>query len=513
MSASLMRSLVVLAGLAGASQGSVLAAAWQGVVSGRAETVEIDRASIVSAVGGTTAWSRIVLDREVKDPGGRYDAIHALNRYDCGSRRFTTLRRAYYSGATLVREEEVARQRPNPVAIGSIDERLFGLACRGLAAGKPAAVAEPAPAATAEMPGGERASAMRADMRSVAADPAGAKLMPVADSSPVAPAEKPKLIILPPIDKAAAAQAAAALQRSGSAPSAAPGSPGKSAATPIPSKAVTAPPAEMAETPADKRRREFHYANSGPPRTKRSKPVAEPSADAQSPRQVLPLNIPWSYDGDGGPGNWAKLRPDYALCGNGKRQSPIDIREGIRVNLEPIRFDYKPTQFRILDTGHGLQVNVGAGMGLRVMGKRFELSHLEFRRPAEERINGRTYDMSAHLVHRSEDGQVAIVAVLLEKGTEHPLIQTLWDNMPLERDLEVAPEASIDLNALLPEGRAYWTYMGSQTTPPCSEGVLWMVMKQPVQVAAEQVAIFSRVFRSNARPVQPANGRLVKESR
>lgn len=101
------------------------------------------------------------------------------------------------------------------------------------------------------------------------------------------------------------------------------------------------------------------------------------------------------------------------------------------------------------------------------------------------------YDMSVHLVHRNDDGQLAVVAVLLEKGAEHPLIQTLLNNLPLEQDSEMAPEEAIDPSMLLPESRAYWTYMGSLTTPPCTEGVLWMVLKQPFQVAGEQVAIFS----------------------
>jgi carbonic anhydrase len=102
---------------------------------------------------------------------------------------------------------------------------------------------------------------------------------------------------------------------------------------------------------------------------------------------------------------------------------------------------------------------------------------------------------------------------LLEKGTEHPLIQTLLNNLPLEQDTEMAPEEVIDPAKLLPENRAYWTYMGSLTTPPCTEGVLWMVMKQPLQVGSEQVAIFSRVFRNNSRPIQALNGRLIKETR
>jgi carbonic anhydrase len=121
--------------------------------------------------------------------------------------------------------------------------------------------------------------------------------------------------------------------------------------------------------------------------------------------------------------------------------------------------------------------------------------------------------MVVHLVHKSAEGQLAVVAVLLEKGSEHPLIQTLWNNLPLEQDMEVTPDEAIDLNKLLPENRTYWTYMGSLTTPPCTEGVVWMVFKQPVQVAEQQVAIFSRLYRNNARPVQPAHGRLIKESR
>ena len=111
-------------------------------------------------------------------------------------------------------------------------------------------------------------------------------------------------------------------------------------------------------------------------------------------------------------------------------------------------------------------------------------------------------------------GGLAVVAVLLEKGNEHPLIQTVWNYLPLEKGLDVSPpNVALDLNRLLPESRAYYTYMGSLTTPPCSENVLWMVFKQPVQISADQIAVFSRLYRNNARPVQPAQGRLVKESR
>jgi carbonic anhydrase len=117
-------------------------------------------------------------------------------------------------------------------------------------------------------------------------------------------------------------------------------------------------------------------------------------------------------------------------------------------------------------------------------------------------------------VHKDDDGNLAVVAVLLEKGdTEHPLIQTLWNNMPLESGMSLSPSTPIDLNKLLPESRAYYTYMGSLTTPPCTENVLWMVFKQPVVLSQEQVSVFSRLYKNNARPVQPTWGRLIKESR
>lgn len=220
----------------------------------------------------------------------------------------------------------------------------------------------------------------------------------------------------------------------------------------------------------------------------------------------------WGYDGAGGPAQWGAMRPEFATCASGQRQSPIDLRDGIRVQLDPVQFDYKPSGFRVIDTGHTVQVNVDGGNTIEVTGRRYELQQFHFHRPSEERIEGRVFDMSAHLVHQDPDGRLAVVAVLLEGGSAHPLVQTIWNNLPLEKGDEVPARGAIDLNALLPAERGYFTYMGSLTTPPCNEGVLWMVMKQPVSVSAEQIAIFSRLYPMNARPVQSASGRLIKES-
>ncbi len=231
---------------------------------------------------------------------------------------------------------------------------------------------------------------------------------------------------------------------------------------------------------------------------------------ANAGHSLLPTH--WDYAGAEGPDAWGKLRPEFNKCATGSRQSPIDIRGGIAVDLDPIKFDYRPSAFSVIDNGHTVQVNVEPGNSITITGKRYELVQFHFHRPSEERINGRQYDMVAHLVHKDVDGRLAVVAVLLDRGSAQAIVQSVWNNLPLERGDEVHAGTRIDLSQLLPEDRRYYTYMGSLTTPPCSEGVLWMVMKQPVPISVEQVAIFSRLYPMNARPVQQADGRLIKES-
>jgi carbonic anhydrase len=256
----------------------------------------------------------------------------------------------------------------------------------------------------------------------------------------------------------------------------------------------------------------------------RAESDAGPAPAAQAAKAAVPKPRPqpaaphaghashWSYEGEGGPAQWGAMKPEFAKCSTGTRQSPIDIRDGIRVQLDPVQFDYKPSGFRVIDNGHTVQVNVAAGNAIEVMGRRYELQQFHFHRPSEERIDGRQFDMVVHLVHKDLEGRLAVVAVLLDRGSAQPLVQTIWNNLPLEKGEEVPARGAIDLNALLPPDRSYFTYMGSLTTPPCSEGVLWMVMKQPVPISPEQIAIFSRLYPMNARPVQSASGRLIKES-
>jgi carbonic anhydrase len=220
----------------------------------------------------------------------------------------------------------------------------------------------------------------------------------------------------------------------------------------------------------------------------------------------------WSYEGEGGPANWSRINVDWAKCGAGKRQSPIDIRDGIKVDLEQVGFDYHPSSFSEIDNGHTIDVTVGGGNFITVANQTFELQSFHFHRPSEERINGKGTEMVMHLVHKGVEGNLAVVAVLLERGKPHALMQTIWNNLPLEKNQAVAPSIVIDPADALPEKREYYTYMGSLSTPPCTENVLWLVMKQPMQASPAQLALFSRLYPLNARPVQSSFGRMIKES-
>jgi carbonic anhydrase len=144
----------------------------------------------------------------------------------------------------------------------------------------------------------------------------------------------------------------------------------------------------------------------------------------------------WAYNGETGPAVWGGLKPEFQLCAVGKRQSPIDIRGGIAVELDPVQFDYRGTGFNVIDNGHTVQVNLGTGNSIQVGGRRFELVQFHFHRPAEERINGRQYDMSLHLVHKDPEGRLAVVGLLLERGAPQPVVQSVWNNLPLEKGEE-----------------------------------------------------------------------------
>jgi carbonic anhydrase len=222
----------------------------------------------------------------------------------------------------------------------------------------------------------------------------------------------------------------------------------------------------------------------------------------------------WDYGEAHGPSHWGTLNPEYAACGNGHHQSPVDIRNPQKADLPSILFHYQPSPLHIIDNGHTIMVNYALGSFISVGGHEYALKQFHFHRPSEEKVNGKSYDMVVHLVHVDPDGKLAVVAVLLQQGQDNPLIGELWGDLPKEKEKEeLLDQVQIDVNGILPADRGYYTYSGSLTTPPCSENVTWFVFKHPVTVSAAEIAQFSKLYRNDARPTQPLYDRVVLESK
>lgn len=222
----------------------------------------------------------------------------------------------------------------------------------------------------------------------------------------------------------------------------------------------------------------------------------------------------WDYGESKGPSHWAELSSEFAPCKNGHRQSPIDIRNPRKADLPPIVFDYKPSPLHIIDNGHTILINYSPGSFISVGGEKYALKQFHFHRPSEETIDGKGYEMVVHLVHADEEGNLAVVAVLLQKGEDNPLVHELWKDWPKEKEKEEDLDSvQIDAAGLLPAIRGYYTFPGSLTTPPCSENVTWFVLKHPVTVSTAEIEQFSKLYRHDARPTQPLYGRVVLESR
>jgi len=223
--------------------------------------------------------------------------------------------------------------------------------------------------------------------------------------------------------------------------------------------------------------------------------------------------VEWGYEGPGQPESWARLDPAYALCGSGKRQAPIDIHDSIPVDQPPVDFAYRDSSFTILDNGRSIEVSL-SGNAMLAMGKAYRLERIDFRQPSETRVDGVTWPLEAQLLHRGPDGAQAIVSVLFSESAENPFIQTLLDYLPLEpRTAVTPPGVLIDPLLFLPPRRGYYSFMGSLTTPPCTEGVLWIVFQEPVPISRAQIDTFARFHKNNIRPVQPGFGRTIKGSR
>ena len=224
---------------------------------------------------------------------------------------------------------------------------------------------------------------------------------------------------------------------------------------------------------------------------------------------ALAADVHWGYEGDQGPANWGALSPDFALCADGSAQSPIDIREASPLDLVDIEFHYRETANTIVNNGHTIQVDVAAGSAIVYNGITYELLQFHFHAPSEHSIDGEAAPMEIHFVHRDPNaGALAVVGVMLTEGeADSEAYAAVFDAMPADVGEPQAMSAPLDLDALLPQTRAYYTYQGSLTTPPCSEIVRWLLLDTPVALAAAQIAAYTDIYAGNARPVQPLGKR------
>lgn len=220
----------------------------------------------------------------------------------------------------------------------------------------------------------------------------------------------------------------------------------------------------------------------------------------------------WGYKGHIGPDHWGELSQDFAVCQTGTRQSPIDINRAqiMPANLGDIHFSYQAITPEIINNGHTVQVNYAKGSGITVGEREFQLAQFHFHTPSENTVNGKAFDMEMHLVHKNAQGDLAVVGVFFKQGKHNAELDKLWPQLPEHSgEKKVLSENQLSAANLLPENRAYAHFNGSLTTPPCSEGVNWFVINEPLEASKEQIARISEIIGHNARPVQALNNRFV----
>jgi len=219
----------------------------------------------------------------------------------------------------------------------------------------------------------------------------------------------------------------------------------------------------------------------------------------------------WSYSGATGPENWSKLSPEFAACGDGLNQSPIDITKSISAELETLQFDYRSNSTVIVNNGHTLQINVRPGSWLRAGGDNFQLLQLHFHSPSEHQINGEIFPLEGHFVHQNESGALAVVSVLFRAGELNAELARFGAAAPKELNQPVPIDLEFADLELYRNHESYYRYNGSLTTPPCTEGVQWYVFKDPGHIELEQAAEFVMLIGEDARGPQPINARIVLE--
>ncbi len=219
----------------------------------------------------------------------------------------------------------------------------------------------------------------------------------------------------------------------------------------------------------------------------------------------------YGYKGDVAPEKWGELSPKYAACADGAEQAPLNIVTSATVKKsesKPLKPEYGPTSGDlVVNTGTTIQVNSSGN--LKIGNSNYKLLQYHFHTPSEEAINGVHYDMNVHIVHQGADGKLAVIGVNFKKGAANAFLGSFWDKLPTTKGGKLELNLP-SLSGLLPDSLSYFTYPGSLTTPPCTEGVQFYILKQPISISTEQLEAFRRLHPMNARPLQPIRERVIK---
>jgi carbonic anhydrase len=219
----------------------------------------------------------------------------------------------------------------------------------------------------------------------------------------------------------------------------------------------------------------------------------------------------WTYEGEEGPEHWGELDSTYALCGTGTHQSPIDVGSPQEQDLANIIFHYQPSAENILNNGHTVQVNYDPGSYIELDGERYDVMQFHYHAPSEHTVDGESFPAELHIVHKNAEDALAVVGILLKEGAENSAYQPFLNHLPAGKTDAKDAGVKIDAAALLPAVQTTYRYSGSLTTPPCSEGVSWLLMTTPVELSADQLGKLEGLFGENNRPVQPLNDRPLEE--
>lgn len=235
-----------------------------------------------------------------------------------------------------------------------------------------------------------------------------------------------------------------------------------------------------------------------------------PAGDDHTSKKAAPgSGSHWSYDGEDGPLHWGDLGQGNKVCGAGHQQSPIDLAGALpgRSSTVP-EFNYGESRLKWQNNGHTLQADVQGDNYVQLGSKKFDLVQFHFHTPSEHLLGGEQFPMEMHLVHKSKDGELAVLGWFIEEGSDRTF-KGIWQDLPQSPGRGEA-EMHLDLADFSPAGQTLVAYSGSLTTPPCSEGVNWMVAKTPVAMSGQQIKQFKKLFPMNARPIQELAGRRLE---